>query len=170
MNHNGYDSGDTDGIIGRITIQAAASFQYDHEFEVTGILNETDLEFLGIIESIDAEVSFLSAKLEYNHSVGNEWGYSFVVNHNEMKKGQSKNFLLSKGSSLILEAFATEFDKVPDHGSARYEYTFDDLKRNSSITDDLTVIVTENRGRFSGNTAAWVFRYQIAAHKKMTTK
>ena len=126
LNNKGYDSGKVDGIIGRITIQAIASFQYDQGFVITGVLLDGELEALGVTEVVHSEVSLLSVKLEYNHSVGHEWGYAFAVNGEEIQKGSSKKFYLAKDGSLVLEASATEFDKVPDHGSSRTVYRYED--------------------------------------------
>lgn len=50
LNNEGYDSGEIDGLIGPITIKAIASYQYDHGFEVTGILSESEAETLGIVK------------------------------------------------------------------------------------------------------------------------
>jgi len=163
LNSNGYDSGDVDGYIGEVTIKAVASYQYDQGFNVTGILTESEVESLGIVEAMDIKVTLLSVKLDYNNSVGNEWGYSFFANEEEINSGRSISLPLAKGDSLQLEAYATEFDKVPDNGSDSLSYSYSELKNNSSFTANMNVVVSENRGRYSGNTASWVFSYKIVA-------
>ena len=67
LNSNGYDCGDVDGYIGQVTIKAVASYQYDQGFDVTGILSESEVESLGIVEAMNVKVTLLSVKLEYNH-------------------------------------------------------------------------------------------------------
>lgn len=161
LNMEGYDSGEVDGSIGSITIKAIASYQYDHGFAVTGILGESEAESLGVVKLMNVKVTLQSVKLAYNNSVGNDWGYSFYVNNEEIKVGRSKSITLTKGDMLEFEAHATEFDKIPDHGNEHQRYTYDELISSGTISAEMNVIVTENRGRYSGNTASWVFYYKI---------
>jgi hypothetical protein len=95
-------------------------------------------------------VTFKFADLVENNHVGNEWGYSLDINGKTLCLGQ-KVTLNSK--SLTCKAAVVEHDSIPDKN-----LTTDKLKLGDNY---ISVIVTENRGRYSGNTATWQFTINV---------
>ncbi|GMK48890.1 hypothetical protein PghCCS26_60200 [Paenibacillus glycanilyticus] len=105
------------------------------------------------------KVTLVGVELVENNHVGNEWLTKAYVNGKEVQKNKSITLSLKSTDSIKLKAYAEEQDKIPDSNSAN------DTVKASSITKTvnkaLKVVVTENRGRFSGNTAEWKFTYKI---------
>ncbi|MFK4302156.1 MULTISPECIES: hypothetical protein [unclassified Paenibacillus] len=67
---------------------------------------------------------------------------------------------VSPSGSIKLYAYADEPDKIPDEGEASKNVKVSTISAKGS-TVRLRVIVTENRGRYSGNQAVWEFTYKI---------
>ncbi|AWB44239.1 hypothetical protein DCC85_08430 [Paenibacillus sp. CAA11] len=105
-------------------------------------------------------VKLVSAELTSNDHVGNEWAWSASVDGKSLDVGDSITLKNAK-NSIILKSYAVEQDKIPDEGSAEKSISLKSLSSNKT-TVKLTVTVTENRGRYSGNKAVWVFTYQIS--------
>ncbi|MFD1773199.1 hypothetical protein [Paenibacillus rhizophilus] len=103
------------------------------------------------------KVTFVSAELVENEHVGNEWWWGGYVNGKELEEGSSVT--VSATGSIKLRAEAQEQDKYPEDGIADATVKVSSLK--SSINKTLNVTVTENRGRYSGNTAKWRFVFKI---------
>ena len=95
----------------------------------------------------------------YNH-VGNEWYKYFSIDNIQVKSGDKITVTL--GESIEIYTSFTEDDKVPDVGSAwdNVALTQNYIKNGFSITQ--TIYVTENRGRYSGNTAVWTATYEFS--------
>lgn len=115
-------------------------------------------DFDAIFESIHTYVITYSIELEYNHSVGNEWKYGVRYN-DEYISSSSKIVITDSPTEIELVAFATELDKWNDYGKTYI--TFDALKVGQKQTKYATVIVRENEGRYTGNTAKWYFEITI---------
>lgn len=116
-----------------------------------------DLEnFEIVLEDASYEITY-TAKLKQNNSVGDDWGYGIKHNDEIIKSGDC----VTQWSILRLEvtAFAIEYDSYNDRGSANV--TFDSLEVGETQTKEVTVIVRENRGRYSGNTAKWSFEITV---------
>lgn len=105
-------------------------------------------------------VTFSSAKMVYNDHVGNEWGTYFEVNGQEVRKGKSISFEASDSDTIKVYCEASENDKKMDYGSDSITINVSNLKdgKNSFVSE---VTVRENGGRYSGNTAGWVFKFTI---------
>ena len=90
----------------------------------------------------------MSARIQNNNHVGNEWSYERYCNDEAVHDG----FEVSgePGSSLLVGMKIIERDNSPDEGSENVYITLDDGYQTSF---DITVI--ENRGRYSGNTATF---------------
>ena len=61
---------------------------------------------------------------------------------------------------LSIICTAIENDTVPDVGTGEIEISVKDLKKGKNKFTQ-TVIVTENRGRYLGNTAEWKFTITV---------
>ena len=110
--------------------------------------------------AVDVKITLISAALVQNNHVGNEWGYAAAVNAQPIQIGETMNAKLNPADQLVLEASATEADKYPDNGNTTSEIAVSSLTEQQT-TAQLDVIVKENRGRYSGNTAKWRFVFQI---------
>lgn len=162
----GYNPGVIDGYIGKNTISAVLEYQYDNHKGLNGVLKEVDVENLGVIEIMEVSITLNSLYMEYNYSVGNEWGYGFSVNGVEFNRGSTHKFTVDPDESLVIEAAMTEYDKISDNGYNRVYYTSEELKNKNDFSDLIEVRVKENRGRYSGNSALWKFKYSIKTKYK----
>jgi len=105
-------------------------------------------------------VQIEEARLVRKNSVGNEWSHSvtLIVDEKEYSiKRSPSEILINHKSKISLEVDVMEDDKYPDFGHTSHSIKSADLFVRSLSKDVLTVNVTENRGRFSGNTAQWRF-------------
>ncbi|GMK41302.1 hypothetical protein PCCS19_43580 [Paenibacillus sp. CCS19] len=105
-------------------------------------------------------VKFVSAELIENNSVGNEWETEGFVNNKALSEGMSVTLKLKTTDSLKIKVTASELDKIPDIGSANLTVKASTISKKT--TKSLKVIVKENRGRYSGNTAEWKFTFEIS--------
>lgn len=104
-------------------------------------------------------VSYSVKKVSNNH-VGNSWTYVITSGETTINKGKSATFELTGAESLELLCQATENDSYPDLGTSTITINMAELKEGkNSVTT--TVIVTEDRGRYAGNTAEWKFTITI---------
>jgi len=106
------------------------------------------------------KVTFVSATLVENNSVGNEWYTGAQVNGQEISEGSSRTLKLKDSDMITLTVEAEEEDKVPESGEDSKEIKVSSLSKKKT-TSTIDVIVTENRGRYSGNTAKWTFAFKI---------
>ncbi|MFC5703949.1 hypothetical protein ACFPVX_21890 [Cohnella faecalis] len=111
------------------------------------------------VKTIKVKVSLVSVELIENNHVGNEWYTSGSVNGKEIVEGSSVILKLKPAESVKLRAYAEEQDKIPDSGSSDSSIKASSISKK--ISKALTVTVTENRGRYSGNTANWKFVFEI---------
>ncbi|GLX70331.1 hypothetical protein [Paenibacillus glycanilyticus] len=105
------------------------------------------------------KVTLVSVELVENNHVGNEWETTAYVNGKEVQEGKSVTLNLKASDSIKLKAYAEEQDKIPESGSANVAVKVSSITK--SVNKALQVVVTENRGRYSGNTAEWKFTYKI---------
>ncbi|MCL6605536.1 MAG: hypothetical protein K6T94_21940 [Paenibacillus sp.] len=121
------------------------------------ILSSQPLLAAGKTEKV--KVTFVSADLIDNNSVGNEWWWGGFVNGKELADGESVTLNVSSTGTIKLHAEAQEQDSIPDDGEATTTLKVSSLK--TSQNKSMTVKVVENRGRYSGNTASWKFVFKI---------
>ena len=99
-----------------------------------------------------------SAWLAYNNHVGDYWGYGLEYNGVYIESGSCVACpKIQRG--IYITAYAFESDEITDYGSAYV--CFDSLDVGEEQTKEVTVTVRENRGRYSGNTAQWVFEITV---------
>ncbi len=96
-----------------------------------------------------------------NNHVGNEWVFGATVNKKELNEGDSVEITTTSTGKITIVSMAEEQDKYPDYGSKSLTVSVGKLKAGSNNTYTSNVTVTENRGRYSGNTAVWKFTYLI---------
>ncbi|GGN90730.1 hypothetical protein [Saccharibacillus kuerlensis] len=106
-------------------------------------------------------VTFQSARLVSNSHVGSDWYTEGSVNGKNVREGSSVK--VSSGN-IKLYAYAEEQDKIPDIGKANKTIKTSSVS-SSGTTVKIKVIVTENRGRYSGHQAVWEFTYKIKSQK-----
>ncbi|WP_223868833.1 hypothetical protein [Paenibacillus sp. UASWS1643] len=111
-------------------------------------------------KTVKVTVTLVSAELVDNNSVGNEWAIGASVNGKDLEEGSSVTLNLKPTGTLKLEAIAEEQDKIPDYGSKSTNVKLSSFSKSTNKT--LSVVVTENRGRYSGNTATWAFKFKIS--------
>jgi len=116
---------------------------------------------------MEVSVTLNSVYMEYNNSVRNEWDYGFSVNNTEYKRGSTHKFTISEIQNLIINAATTEYDKIPDNSYNSTIYTYEELKSKNKFSDLIEVKVVENRGRYSGNSALWKFKYNVKVNYKL---
>lgn len=162
--------GEVDGDIGSKTIAGLIHVQDYYDSEVSGVIDDSlashikiDYKSLNAYENMNGktlEVKLLGSSLAYNNHVGNEWGTSVEVNGLNLK-GSRQIIKLSKGERIRLYAAASESDKVVDFGSNSESISYSSLEIGQTYIYEVGVIVTENRGRYSGNSAKWVFKIEV---------
>ncbi|MNS35564.1 hypothetical protein D3C72_677240 [compost metagenome] len=110
-------------------------------------------------KTIKVKITLVSVELIENNHVGNEWYTESFINGKPIEEGESVTLNLKSTGSFTLKAAAEEQDSIPDDGSSSSTVKVSSISK--SITKSLSVVVEENRGRYSGNTAEWKFVYQI---------
>ena len=99
-----------------------------------------------------------SARLSYNNHVGNSWGYGLEYYGEYIESGSQVSCAkIAKG--IIVTVYAIEYDNVTDYGQAYA--SFDSLDVGEKETKEVAVIVRENRGRYAGSTAQWIFEITV---------
>ena len=98
-----------------------------------------------------------SARIEYNDSVGNQWGHSVTYNDESIDNGSE--LTVKGGMNIPVKITVTEFDSYSDQGTASIWLKSCDV--GVKKTEEVEVIVRENRGRYAGNTAKWIFEITI---------
>lgn len=94
-----------------------------------------------------------TARLSYNNHVGNSWGYGLMYDDEYIENGC---YIECNGMfKLCVTAYAFEKDEYNDYGST--DVTFDSLDIGEEQSKEVAVIVRENKGRYTGNTAQWIF-------------
>jgi hypothetical protein len=101
------------------------------------------------------------------NKVGNEWGFESKINGMIFASYSSKEIIINPNGIIEIEACAQELDKIPDIGCSTKEISVSSIDLIKGTTIQLNVSVTENRGRYSGNTAIIPFEYNF---KRIITK
>ncbi len=117
-------------------------------------------------EVFDIYLKISDVEILSNNHVGNEWSFSVsdtatqTVVARYTKYQIDKEYLLLSRTSIDLWFKATEHDEYDDIGYRYVNINAGELSTNS-LTKDVEVIVTENNGRYSGNSARIRFSYII---------
>ena len=110
---------------------------------------------------VKVTVELQSIECVQNNHVGNEWGFGSTVNKKELSEGDTIEISTTSTGKITIISIAEEQDKYPDYGSKTLAVSVSKLKANKDTTYTSNVTVTENRGRYSGNTAVWKFTYVV---------
>lgn len=104
-----------------------------------------------------------SASLIAKNHVGNNWSKLFEVNDEEFSSGST--FVLEPDGTFTIRLTIQDNDARPDIEDYFEEivYSADLCKNGHTITD--TLYVTENGGRYSGNSAEWKITIKIVPIK-----
>lgn len=124
-------------------------------------LDELEAGLKDVLEQIGSQHTYritYSIDLKYNNSVGDEWKYGVSYN-NKYIASSSEILIADTPTEVNLVAFAIELDDYNDYGSTNV--TFDALEVGQKQTKRVTVLVRENNGRYTGNTAKWQFDITI---------
>ncbi len=125
-------------------------------FLITGCREQADGELL--------KPSMVTCCIEYeftmqsNDQVGDEWDTAVVCNGEEIQSGETVRAYSNK--TVMVTGIVTEEDTVPDGGSGVVV-----LATESGANGSTEIIVRENRGRYSGNEAVWVFKCRVLSVK-----
>lgn len=109
-------------------------------------------------------VKFTSAKLLYNHHVGNTWDKHIATSGSTLKIKQSKKVVMKDTDQLSVVLTAIEKDSSPDIGTVTYKVNVSALKTGTSTVTQ-NIIVYENKGRYKGSDACW--KYTITITKRL---
>jgi hypothetical protein len=108
-----------------------------------------------------AELSY-TAKLISNDSVGDEWSYSIKVNNNTYSSFNEKITIELDGDNIPVEFIASEYDKSKsDIGMNSIVLPYSEIIKGEALTFTKQVVVTENGGRYSGNSAIVEFTLRV---------
>lgn len=133
-----------------------AATEYEEEYNLAYASAYKEAEQKILKQGISFTVS-VTRSMDYNHSVGHEWsGYGSV---NGQKISNGTKLTLKLGQTIEFYAQMVEGDNVPDVGSSSGQCTTEKADFENGFTVTQEVIVRENRGRYSGNTAGFTFTY-----------
>ncbi|CAI6082944.1 hypothetical protein [Cohnella sp. JJ-181] len=110
-------------------------------------------------KSVKIKVTVVSVELVENNHVGNEWYTEASVNGKAVSDGSSVTLTLKPSAAIKLEAYAQEQDKIPEEDTATASVKASSITKTTNKA--LSVTVTENRGRYSGETATWKFTFKM---------
>jgi len=116
----------------------------------------------GISFSVD-----VSCSMDYNDHVGNDWYEEFYINGKQVSYGDS--ITLPLGSSVQAKSVCTEDDSIPDVGSASGSVSVKREYFQSEFTITQNIVVRENRGRYTGNTAGFTVVYTLTPEPYIVT-
>ena len=94
-----------------------------------------------------------TAKCVAKNHVGNSWAKALFLN-DEQVKGTGK-VTVKDGDRITVEWVIEEYDKYPDTGNYYEVIDITPEIMTKGLTLEATVWVTENGGRYSGNSAEW---------------
>lgn len=101
-----------------------------------------------------------SKRMDFNHSVGNDWSWYAEANGNPIGKNGAY-VKLSSGDRVDLYAECVEDDSIPDIGSTSSYIIINEADLEGDFYVELEVVVKENRGRYSGNTAQFTITFDF---------
>ena len=96
-----------------------------------------------------------SARMTDNDHVGNSWSKGLEHEGLSIRSGS----VVVDDNELTVTVYAEERDSSTDYDESRV--TFKNLAVGESETKKVYVYVTEDRGRYAGNTATWLFTITV---------
>lgn len=107
------------------------------------------------------EVS-ISASLLHNNSVGNDWQQVFTCEGSPVGNRERWTVPLDTVKTVVIDTTIREEDKWPDIGSGSLSVDLVD-----GFTTSTVFTVTENKGRYRGNTAEWEIACSVTLVEKV---
>ncbi|MBF4693623.1 hypothetical protein [Fusibacter ferrireducens] len=99
--------------------------------------------------------------IDYNPSVGNEWG-AWVSINGEYYYSHSTKSISVTGEDIVFDVVVYEHDDAKsDFGSGQIIVPYSDISTGIMRTYSTNILVTENGGKYSGNTASITFYLMI---------
>lgn len=126
----------------------------------TQIKNSSNVTSYEQVSSTEIHTSKVFYRIEYdfvllkNNNVGNDWEKSVFVNGKNFKSGDA--LFVNSGEIVEIKILISENDKVPDQSIHTVKLN---IKDGNNICE--TIVVCENRGKYSGNTALWQFSCRV---------
>ena len=101
----------------------------------------------------------ISATCIENNSVGNNWVQEFSINGDAIEPIDVVSF--EQNDELEIITVITEDDQFDDKESAGtiYKVTKTDFLKGFTVKHK--IVVTEDKGRYAGNTATWEVEYKF---------
>lgn len=115
----------------------------------------------GASTKVKVNINLVSIELIENNHVGNEWSHSCTVNKKNLDAGDSLDVETTSTGKITIVCKAEEDDKIPDIGSKTLTIPVNKLTTGEAKEYTVKVTVTENRGRYYGNTAVWEFTFEV---------
>ena len=101
----------------------------------------------------------ISAVCIENNSVGNNWEQEFSINGNIIEPIDIVAF--NQNDELEIVAKIIEKDKYNDIGKTTTVYTVTKTDFSKGFVVNQKVTITEDKGRYAGNTATWEVEYKF---------
>lgn len=107
------------------------------------------------------QVELLSIDKYINTHVGHEYEYYATINDKEIRIGDTRDNIVFRGYHLGISCFAKDVDPYFDDTSYNEKlYSWKELN-DGTFKIKIRVIVTENRGRYSGETSTFDFNFKM---------
>ena len=115
-------------------------------------------------KGVKMQLKITASCKDYN-SVGKNWTHYYEWNGIKVEDGKMEAFV-APGVDLAVYARVREQDQKPETTTEKTYYTptAEEVKKGFTVTQKIKV--TENAGRFSGNSATWTSTYTFSPVKK----
>lgn len=140
----------------------AEKFESDQPYTEQSVSTSTEQMDTSQNQMLDSDCDYIitvNFNAEYNNHVGNDWLCSAKVGKSSIAPGGAQ-ITVYEGQEVHLSARCVEHDDgAPDIGESSCYIVIEkgDIGQSFSVTDE--VIVTENGGRYKGNTAKFTVTY-----------
>ena len=140
----------------------AERFESDQPYAEQSVSNSTEQMDTNQNQILDSGYDYIITvdfNMEYNHHVGNDWLCSAKVGRSNIAPGGAQ-IAVYEGQEVHLSARCVEHDDgAPDVGESECYIVIEkeDLNDSFYVTDE--VFITENGGRYKGNTAKYNVTY-----------
>lgn len=115
-------------------------------------------------------VTFNDVHEYINTHVGNEYEYYATVNGEQIDLGSTVEYKLCENATLLLTCYAIDIDpSVDDFSRKQNRFSYYQLLKTTYFHKS-TVIVTENRGRYSGETSSFTFEFTFKSEDDITSQ
>lgn len=98
-------------------------------------------------------VSF-NAEMVENNSVGDDWSYGMKFNSEELEPGDT--VVIDAEQTPMFVIYVSEYD-ASNSDITELTVDFENLELGEEVTRVISVVVTENDGRYKENIAVWDF-------------